>query len=92
MVEEMAVIVKKSFDVVDHKFEAIAERFEQQNKELREYMDDKAEEMREHFDAVAENIHRDVAGASRGEIDLLQNKQEDHEGRITRLEEKTGVR
>ncbi|MDP3997623.1 MAG: hypothetical protein Q8P73_03955 [bacterium] len=41
-----------------------------------------------HFYEVAEKIHQDVAGANKGEISFLANKQDDHEKRISRVEQK----
>lgn len=98
-IEEFAAIVKLGFDAVDERFDGVAkqfdqvdQRFEQHTKELHEYIDKKTQETLDHFDAVAENIQKDVAGANRSEIDLIQHRQENHEERIERLEEKTGAR
>jgi hypothetical protein len=43
------------------------------------------EELKHHFDLTAETIRQDVQGANKDRI-------EDHENRIVRLEEHTGVR
>lgn len=62
-------------------------------KELRDEMKILRQEIRElvdnlhhHFDVVAENIHREVAGANRDEISLIQDKMADHEERLVVLE------
>jgi hypothetical protein len=60
--------------------------------EMHNYFDVKLEQrtqsILDHFDAVAENIHRDVAGANSDEISLVHNKIDQHEERITALEQK----
>ncbi len=49
------------------------------------------EEILHEFKAVAENIHLDVAGANKDEVDLLTNQVPDHEERIVDLENKAGL-
>lgn len=43
------------------------------------------------FKVVAENIHQDVAGANRDEISAVQDKQREHEGRLTAVERRAGL-
>ena len=65
---------------ISHKFEEVEDR-----------IDKKFEEVINHFDTVAENIHLDVAGANKDEVDLLTNQVPDHEERIVDLENKAGL-
>ena len=43
------------------------------------------------FKVVTENIHKDVAGANKDQIDLWTNQIPDHEDRIVDLEEHAGI-
>ena len=49
------------------------------------------EEILDEFKVIAENIHQDVAGANKDEVDLLTNQVPDHEERIVDLENKAGL-
>ncbi|MFH1670173.1 MAG: hypothetical protein ABIA92_01150 [Patescibacteria group bacterium] len=49
------------------------------------------EETIRHFDVVAEQLHHDVIGANRDEVELVRDKQKNHEHRIQNLERHTGV-
>lgn len=42
------------------------------------------ERTKHHFDVIAENIHREVAGANKDEIEIIKD-------RVTKLEEHTGL-
>ena len=63
----------------------------QELKDFEGRIDKKFEEVINHFDTVAENIHLDVAGANKDEVDLLTNQVPDHEERIVDLENKAGL-
>ena len=52
---------------------------------------DVKEEILDEFKVIAENIHQDVAGANKDEVDLLTNQVPDHEERIVDLENKAGL-
>lgn len=58
---------------------------------LEKKMDAQKEEIMRHFDAVAENLFHDLAGAHRDEIAVLEDRKDDHERRIRRLERATGT-
>ncbi|MCF7845149.1 MAG: hypothetical protein K9M03_04975 [Kiritimatiellales bacterium] len=47
------------------------------------------EEITRHFDVVAENMHHDLLGAHKDDIENLKNAKNDHEQRIHRLEKHT---
>ena len=49
------------------------------------------EELQRHFDVVAEQFKRDVLGAFRDLTVLQDNKCEDHDRRIQRLERHSGL-
>jgi hypothetical protein len=76
---------------MDTKFDAMVRFIKEQGEETRRYIDTKEKETRRHFDVVAENIHQDVAGAVADKIKLVEEKQEDHEKRITRVETTVGI-
>lgn len=70
----------------DTKFDAVLALIKEESANLRQYVDDSAKQTRDHFDAIAENIHVDVAGANKDEVELLNNQVPDHEERIADLE------
>lgn len=61
-------------------------------KVIMEFVRKENQETRVHFDAVAETIHQDLSGANKDEIAGIQNTQNNHEDRITNLEERAGAR
>jgi hypothetical protein len=50
------------------------------------------DEIIRHFNVVAENIHRDVAGTNADRVLLLENRRDDHEERVTAVEQRPGLR
>lgn len=59
---------------------------------VKEVTSESEESTKHHFDVVAENIHQDVAGANKDKVSLLANTSDDHEQRITVLEQTAGLR
>lgn len=49
------------------------------------------DEIIRHFDVIAEDLRHDLLGAHHDEVELLKDAREDHERRIRRLEQSTGV-
>ena len=47
-------------------------------------------EMKQHFDLTVEQIRYDLLAANREQIELLRDRSEGHENRITRLEQHAG--
>jgi len=47
-------------------------------------------EMKQHFDLTVEQIRHDLLAANREQIELLRDRSEGHENRITRLEQHAG--
>jgi len=60
-------------------------------KRLETKMDQWKEEIIRHFDVVAEQLRHEVLGANRDEVGVIKDKQTNHEERIERLEQHTGV-
>ena len=63
----------------------IQEQIRQNNKQ-------QTEELRYYFDAALENIIDEMRGANEAEISSLKDARQDHEGRITTVEQKIGLR
>jgi hypothetical protein len=80
-------IIKHEFDHLDDRF-ATKEDF----KQLQIQMEEMKEAIFRHFDATAESIHLDVAGTNADRVSLLENKQGEHEERLTVIEQKIGLR
>lgn len=59
--------------------------------DLREDMEKWKKELKDHFDLVAENIRHDFKAANREEIEVLKDKQNNHDGRIQTLERTVGL-
>jgi len=50
------------------------------------------DEIIRHFNVVAENIHQDVAAANADRVSLLEDQREEHEARLTTVEQRLGLR
>jgi predicted nucleic acid-binding Zn-ribbon protein len=48
-------------------------------------------DIKDHFDVVAENIREDFRSANREEIEVIKDRQECHDQRITALEHSMGM-
>ncbi|MDD5624026.1 MAG: hypothetical protein PHI23_04955 [Candidatus Peribacteraceae bacterium] len=64
---------------------------EEMLKQMSQWKEEVKEDTKRHFDVSVEQIRRDLLGANRAEIVVLQNNSKDHKQRIERLERFTGV-
>lgn len=55
-------------------------------------LDSRFDELRDHFDAAVEVITDELRGANTDEISALQDAKTDHEERLTKIEQKVGLR
>ncbi len=83
--DDLAEATQKGFEEITTKVDGLASKVEG----LATKQD--VERILNEFKVVAENIHKDVAGANKDQIDLWTNQVPDHEDRIVDLEEHAGI-
>lgn len=86
-----APATKQDVQLLMKQIGAYYDKTEKQIMQLKGDMEQWKEEVKRHFDVVAENIHREVAGAHKDEIESLKDTDRRHGARISRLEEHTGL-
>jgi hypothetical protein len=93
--------IKQDLDRIDGRLDQMDGRLDQMatKDDLKSLRQDVREEITEledriirHFNVVAENIHQDVAGANADRVSLLENQREEHEERLTTVEQRLGLR
>ena len=83
--DDLAEATQKGFEEITTKVDGLASMVEG----LATKQD--VERILNEFKVVTENIHKDVAGANKDQIDLWTNQVPDHEDRIGDLEEHAGI-
>src|SRR5438045_4071723 len=59
--------------------------------DLLDEMDATEQRMKLHFDAAVENVRHDLAAVRKDEIEVIKDKQKNHEKRIGRVEDALGI-
>lgn len=77
---------KKEFQAVRQEMKQEFQVVRQGMKDFEQRLEGRFDEMHRHFDVAVENIEDEMKLANREEIELMKDKQDDHEQRITALE------
>lgn len=88
--QELSTAIAALAANMEKRFEKVDERMNQHDQQFQiilKRMEAGEEETRRHFDVALEAIRHDLSGATKDALEQSRQKTEDHEARITRLEQ-----